>query len=576
MSNSNHHIKTLKILVGRYQGELLKVLICTAAAGALLILIPLWVKALVQIVLPASDLLLLTRHLLSGLLLALIIQVFLFAKDFIRLRLSHSLGADVRRQIFEKILSMPLSILQEKHSGDLISRLSNDITVFQDGLMKGIFRLIPNAVILLFPVSLMFLHSLLLSVITLFFIAPMAWTINYFVKKIRSRVKASQEQLALINNLGEESIRGVKEIKAFGREDQVKQRFSRRNRAALRAFVAQDRIIALNPVLVLMITVTSIAALIFLCTFMVTHGLLSMGRLISFLTCLALAFSPLQEIAHSFGFISRLYAVMDRFEEVLRIASEAQEGDRLPDLPEIAGFIDLSNINFSYDDGFALKDINLKIAAGETVAFVGPSGAGKTTLLNLLPLFLRPCSGTILIDNHDITKCNLESLRRQIGLVSQEPVLFDGTLMENLLFVKPGAGETEIFKAARAAHVDEFARKLPRAYHTRIGQYGSRLSVGQRQRIAIARALLVEPALLILDEPTSALDTESEHLIRNSLEFLCKNKTTLIVAHRMSTIRSADRVVVLNDGCIVETGPHKELLSRKGLYHKLFSYQDFH
>ena len=442
--------------------------------------------------------------------------------------------------------------------------------------MKGIFRLIPNAVILLFPVLLMFLQSLLLSVITLFFIAPMVWTIHYFVKKIRSRVKASQEQLALINNLSEESIRGVREIKAFGREDQVKQRFSKRNRAALRAFVAQDRIIALNPVFVLMITVTCIAALIFLCTFMVTRGLLSMGRLIAFLTCLTLAFSPLQEITSSFGFISRLYAVMDRFEEVFQTTSEVQAGTRLPDLPEIAGLIELRNVNFSYDSGFALRDINLKIAAGETVAFVGPSGAGKTTLLNLLPRFLRPCSGTILIDNQNISEYNLESLRRQTGLVSQEPVLFDGTLMENLLFVKPGAGEPEIVDAARAAHVDEFARKLPRGYHSRIGQYGCRLSVGQRQRIAIVRALLVDPAILILDEPTSALDTESEHLIRDSLELLCKNKTTLIVAHRMSTIRSAHRIVVLDEGCIVETGTHRELLSRKGLYHKLFSYQDFY
>jgi ABC-type multidrug transport system fused ATPase/permease subunit len=571
---TSKHIKELKEMLKCHPGDIFCALLCTGLASGLMLLVPNWLKKLVSTTLPKKDLGLLSQHLILGFLLILAIQILLFWKDFIRMRLSHRLGTSMRQKLFEKILEIPFAKASEYRSGDLISRLSNDIKVFQEGLMKGIFRFIPNAIILVFLILLMGYHSIQLSLITMIFIIPMAWTLQYFVKKIRLQVKISQTKLSLINNLVEESIRGVAEIKAFRKEKEIADRFQERNQNSLRAHIKLDKVTALNPVIVLMVTVASIFTLILICTWMVSEGMLTMEELIAFLTCLALAYSPIQEITGSFGFISRIYAVMDRFEEIFHIPTSLMARNGLPDFPEIEGHIRFQHIHFSYDHGFRLEDINLEIQAGETIAFVGPSGAGKSSLLHLIPGFLEPEAGEILVDRKEVKKFNLQSIRRQVGYVTQEPILFDSTLLENISFARPEASREEILNAAKAAHVQEFAQKLPQGYDTPIGPYGCKLSVGQRQRIAIARALLLDPRILILDEPTSSLDNESEFLLKDSLKKLCKDRTTLIVAHRLSTIQNAHRIVVLENGKIVEIGTHEDLLQKKGLYHKLFLYQD--
>jgi len=575
MSESGRHYKTLGNLLWKNRFDLFLAAVSIFIVSGLLMLVPVWSKALIQNILPSKDLKELAKHLLLGIGLTAIIQIFLFGQDFIRLKLSHRIAASLRKQLFGKIAAMPVAIQPEFQTGDLISRLSNDVTVFQNGLSRGLFRLPPNIIFVLVLIVMMFVYSAYLSLVTLLTIPLLAWTVHFFIGRIRNRAKIAQERVAYINNLINEAIRGLREIKIFGREKQIRDRFDRQNEAALKAQIVQDKVSAIHPGAVLIVTIIMLALLIFFCLWIMYQGKLSMDNFVAFLTCLGLSLSPIQEITRSFGFISRISAVMDRFDEVLKTCSENVESEDYPFLPAIKGNLVFEEVCFSYGENFHLQNIDFSVSAGETVAIVGPSGSGKSTLINLIPRLIDPDSGTIRIDGHDISRFQLKSVRAKIALVAQEPVLFYGTLMDNLAFARPGVSEPEIMSAARAAHMDEFAKKLPKGYDTHIGQFGIKLSVGQRQRIAIARALLAEPQILLLDEPISALDSESEQLIQVSLKHLMKNRTTLIAAHRMSTIRDVNKIIVLDDGLIVEMGTHLDLIQQKGLYHKLYSLQAF-
>ena len=573
MDRQSRHYRKLTGMLWDNRREFILSLLCIGLVSGLLTLTPVWAKTLVHSVLPARDIGFLGRHLLLGISLVLAIQVFLVGHDFLRLRLSHRISANLRLQLFAKILAVPIQTGSGWRSGDLISRLSNDVTVFQNGLLRGLFKFVPNAIVLVCLVLMMFLNSVRLTMVTMFILVPMSFTVYYFIGRIRRRSKIAQEKIAVLNDLTGEAIRGIKEIKVFKQERRIGEEYDRHNRLALDAQVERDKMSALHPASVLLVTALACALLLFYCAWMVSKRNFPLENLTAFLTSLGLALSPIQEISRSIGFISKIYAVMDRFEEILAMDSEDKISAKLPPLPEVKGRIRFESINFSYGRDFALRDIHMDISAGETVAIVGPSGSGKTTLVSLIPRFLNPSSGTILIDNCNIQRFSLQSLREIIGYVPQEPILFFGTLRENLSFANPGFSDVEIFRAAEAAHVDEFVRELPEGYETHIGPHGSKLSVGQRQRIAIARAFLVNPQILILDEPTSALDPKSERLIRDSLQKLFLNRTTLIVAHRISTIRDVERIIVLDKGRIIERGTHDDLYRKEGLYHRMYNYQ---
>jgi subfamily B ATP-binding cassette protein MsbA len=567
------HLKTLQDMLRPNRREFLLALLLIGLSSAVMMLVPLWAKILINEIILKKDLFLLFKHLMWGFLLFLCILFFEFERESRKLYLGNAMEAGVRTRLFQSIICVPLSIMPEHQTGDLISRISNDVRVFGDGIREGIFNLVSNAMMVLGLGIMMLWYSVTLTLVTTLLVSPTAWAIDHFVRRIRSKSLNAQEKLASVNNMVEESIRGLREIKCYGQEESVAERFSRLNEETLQAHNRQDRLRAINPAIVSCQTFITIGILIFVCSWMVFRGFLPIADLTAFITCLLLVFTPISRISSSFGLISKVFAAMDRFDDVLHLPKESIHAEQLPSLPTIKGHILAKDVSFSYSQkGFRMEDISFEIMPGETIAIVGPSGAGKTTLVNLLLRFLDPMSGTILMDGRDIHQHRIDSLRRQIGLVSQEPVLFDATLRENLSFGKVNATNEEIRAAARAAHVDQFARKLPNGYDTPIGQYGGRLSVGQRQRIAIARAFLLNPRLLILDEPTSALDPESERLISDSLRTLWQGRTTIIIAHRMSTVRNVDRIIVLDNGRIVQNDTRRNLLKEDGLFQRLYAY----
>jgi ABC-type multidrug transport system fused ATPase/permease subunit len=547
--------------------------VCMGVTAGLLMAAPYWVRNLVDNILPARSFSLLTRHMLLGFLLLGCIQGFSYIRDYLRLRLTQSICARTRRKLFEKIVQIPVRYIPEQRIGDILSRVSNDVKVLQEGLLWGVFVFLPSSVILIGLTGMMFHYSLVLGVVTFFLFFPLIWIFHYFVIRIRRRSRAAQEQMAYLNNMVEESLTGLKEIKIFRQEERVKRRFEELNQRSLAAHISQEKMRVLLVAVVPTLAFIGVGFLVIFCAWMISRGMLELSSLVAFLTCIGLAFSPVQRLTRSIGFISRIYAVMDRFDEIFQSPSEQISSSHQPDLPIVQGQIRFEKVGFHYDNGFSMQELNLEAIPGEIVAIVGPSGSGKTTLLNLLQRFLEPDSGVISIDGWNIERYNLDSLRRQIGFVPQEPVLFDGTLMENLTFARPDSDMERVLEAARSAHVHEFASKLPLEYNTPIGQHGCRLSTGQRQRVAIARMFLTDPRILIMDEPTSALDSESEFLIQDSLKCLFSGRTTFIVAHRMNTLRDADRILVLNNGRIVENGTPDTLLKKQGLYHKLYTFQ---
>lgn len=483
------------------------------------------------------------------------------------------LTMDLRGRLYNHLHALSLSFFDRQRTGQIMSRMTNDINVIQSSAPLFI-DMVAAPVRALGGVAGMFYISWQLSCVALLTVPVMAFVIGRIGGKMRSLSSVLQMRLAELTELMEETISGMRIIKSFAAEDYEIDRFSRRNREGYKAAMrGARRSAALNPTVELVGAIGTIMILIY-GGYLVGRQQLTWDQFVPFIYLMTLVANAARTIGRINVGYQTMMASSERIFEILDDRPEITEPANAIDPGRLEGRVQFRNVTFRYSgEAEVLSDVSFDIDPGEVVAVVGPSGAGKSTIASLIPRFYDPSEGAVLLDGHDVRNLQLAPLRRQIAIVPQETMLFATSIRENIAYGRRTADIEEVEAAARAANAHDFIVKTPQGYETLLGERGSRLSQGQRQRIAIARALLADPRILILDEATSSLDAESEQLVQDALEKLMEGRTTLIIAHRLSTITRADRIMVMERGKLVESGPFDELMGRDSLFRKLYEIQ---
>jgi len=480
---------------------------------------------------------------------------------------------DLRERIYHHVHSLSLPFFTKNPTGVLMSRILNDVNLVQGAVSDSVTGLLKDIFTILGLVFVVFYRDWQLALIALVVFPIAVYPIVKFGRKLRSYSTRSQMTLADLSTLLLETISGSRIVKAFNMEEYERKRFSKLNEKLFGLMRKSFRVRAVSHPLMETLGGLGIAAIVFYGGYNVIQGTATAGTFFSFLAALLMLYEPVKRLSNVNNSIQQGLAGASRIFEILDTVPEIRNKPGARDLAEIRRGIEFQDVSFKYEEGWVLKNINLKIQAGEVVAFVGASGGGKTTLVNLVPRFYDVDSGRILIDGADIRELTVESLRGKIAMVTQQTILFNDTVEQNIAYGNIGQPREKIVEAAEAAFAHNFIRNLPEGYQTRIGEQGVKLSGGERQRISIARALLKNAPILILDEATSSLDSESEVEVQKAVEYLMQGRTTLVIAHRLSTIRKADRIVVIAGGQIVEEGTHEELLEKDGEYRKLYLLQ---
>ncbi|MBW1805386.1 MAG: ABC transporter ATP-binding protein, partial [Deltaproteobacteria bacterium] len=493
---------------------------------------------------------------------------------FIMAGVSQRAVRDIRKDLFGKLQTLSLSFFDKQPHGELMSRLANDVENISNVLNESIVQFITGILMVIGVATAMFLLNVRLALVSMATIPFMVLITKFMATRTRKGYRRQQKTLGEMNGLIEETITGARIVKAYGREQNTVEKFDKTNQTYREnATMAQTYITLFGPV---MGFINNMAFLIIACAggIMAVWGLVSVGIIATFLSYSRHFIRPLNHIASLYNTIQSALAGAERVFQVLDEVPELTDNPEAPSLEDIRGEVLFRDVCFGYEeDQQVLKEVTLRAEPGQTIALVGPTGAGKTTIINLLTRFYDIDSGSISIDGKDIRKVQKDSLRRQLGIVLQDTFLFSASVMENIRYGRLDAEDAEVVAAANLAGADAFIRHLPKGYDTRLTERGGNLSLGQRQLLAIARAVLADPAILILDEATSSVDTRTEIRIQEALLRLMQGRTSFVIAHRLSTIRDADQVLVIDDGRIIEKGSHNELLEQHGFYHNMYMSQ---
>ena len=481
---------------------------------------------------------------------------------------------DIRDQLYTHIQKLSFKFYSNTKTGEVISRVINDVEQTKTFVVTGLMNVWLDLATILIAIAIMFTMDVTLTFVSLILMPLYVFSIKFFFGNLRRLTRTRSQALAEVQSYLHERVAGMPVIKSFAIEDFEQTKFDHVNKNFLDKAVDHTRWNAKSFAVVN--TITDIAPLLVIGVsgYLVVQESLSIGAMVAFIAYIERLYSPLRRLVNSSTTLTQSLASMDRVFEFIDEKYDIEDRDDSIECKDVQGHIVFDHVQFSYNDGDeVLKDVNLDVQKGETVALVGMSGGGKSSLVSLLPRFYDVTGGKIELDGTDIRQFKVRTLRDKIGMVLQDNILFSESVKENILLGNPIATDDEVVEAAKAANAHDFIMSLPEGYDTRVGERGVKLSGGQKQRIAIARVFLKNPPIIVLDEATSALDLESEHLIQGALEELAKDRTTFIVAHRLSTITHANRIVLIEHGEIVEMGTHEQLMDLKGHYYKLFQVQ---
>jgi len=485
---------------------------------------------------------------------------------------------DFRKKIYDKILKLPLSYFSEARKGDLMTRVSNDVQEIEASVMASLSMMLRDPITILIFVAYLFIASTRLTLFALVLLPLSGWAIGRVSRKLRARSFKAQQALGRMLSILEETLTGLRVIKGFNGEEKMKKQFGASNEkyARIHRSVARKQYLA-SPVSEFLATIVLVIVLYYGGMLALNGtGNMSPAALIGFVAVFSQIIQPAKSITTAWFNIQKGMASLERINFILEADETIKDKDDASDIKEFNSSIEFRHVWFSYGHEPVLKDINLVIKKGQTIAVVGRSGGGKSTLVDLIPRFIDPDKGQVLIDGIDVRDVKLVDLHHLMGIVSQQAILFNDTFKNNISFAVKETDDEAVIKAAGIANAHEFIKDTPDGYESLVGEGGNKLSGGQRQRVSIARAVMANPPILILDEATSALDTESEKLVQDAMEKLMKNRTSIVIAHRLSTIQHADLIVVVEEGEIVESGSHEELLKNKdGIYTKLYKMQSF-
>jgi subfamily B ATP-binding cassette protein MsbA len=538
------------------------------------------ISAQAYLVKPVLDKVILAKNMKLGLLLppALVLVTILkgaaaYAREYMMGWIGQKIVNDIRDQLYAHVESLSISYFTKVPTGTIISHIINDVNLVQGALTRAPSTLVQGVLTMAALIGYILYLNWRLAIFMIIILPFAGVALSKFSKRFRKASTSMQEQMGALTTHLHETIGGIRIVKAFGMEAYESKRFTEKNQDLFDSLMRAIKTSAISHPVMEVISIFGTSLVILFGLYYIVNGTMTVGDFFSFMAALVLFYRPLRDLNGTNNTVQDGMAAAKRIFEVLDTEPEIKNREGAVQASRNFTTIEFKKLSFKYEDQLILKDINLTVQAGETIAIVGKSGGGKTTLVNLIPRFYDVSGGAICIDGHDLRDLSVESLRSLTAIVTQQTILFNDTVKDNISYGNTLRSFDEVIQAARSAYADGFIQDLPSGYETIIGESGVKLSGGQRQRIAIARALLKDAPILILDEATSSLDTQSEREVQKALDTLMQGRTSFVIAHRLSTIMNADRIIVLKDGRIVEQGRHDDLLSRGGEYTHLYEQQ---